>query len=432
MFLLIIGIITAILTTFGLYTSMLLENPLSGPYVYYINFKPESDHILQELAKLYTEKTGINVTVLSAKNQNYEEILQRGLSESKPATLYVATGFQSLIKYADNIYDLRGTKVVNELTSDDYKLVDKKGRLGAIGYCYETFGIIVNLELLEIANHTIDEIKNFDTLKKVVNDIHSRAKKLGFDAFTSSGLDDSSSWRFSAHLANVPLFYESRDDGNWKSTPSKIKGTYLSNFKNIWDLYIQNSAYPPNTLKTGNYNFAEEFGNKKAVFYQNGNWEYDSLVNNYKLDPKKLTMIPIYSGVEGEENAGLNSGTENYWAVNKKAPKEAIKATLDFMYWLVTDEEATKSLALTFGYIPFKKAYPVENVFLIKANELSKEGKYTMLWKFILTPNLMEWRKNFVDALDTYSKSSTASDWIYFQSTFVNGWSDQYKKENNQ
>ena len=143
-------------------------------------------------------------------------------------------------------------------------------------------------------------------------------------------------------------------------------------------------------------------------------------------------MIPIYSGVEGEENAGLNSGTENYWAVNKKAPKEAIKATLDFMYWLVTDEEATKSLALTFGYIPFKKAYPVENVFLIKANELSKEGKYTMLWKFILTPNLMEWRKNFVDALDTYSKSSTASDWIYFQSTFVNGWSDQYKKENNQ
>ena len=432
MFLLIIGITTAILTIFGLYTSMLLENQLSGPYVYYINFKPESDHILQELAKLYTEKTGINVTVLSAKNNNYEELLEKGLSESKPVTLFVATGFQFLTKYADNIYDLKGTKVVNELTSDDYKLFDKKGKLGAIGYCYETFGIIVNLELLEKAGHKIDEIKNFATLKKVVNDIHSRAKNLSFDAFTSSGLDDSSSWRFSGHLANVPLFYESRDNGNWKSTPSKIKGTYLSNFKNIWDLYIQNSAYEPNTLKTGNYNSGEEFGNKKAVFYQNGNWEYDSLVNNYKLDPLKLTMIPLYSGVEGEENAGLNSGTENYWAVNKKAPKEAIKATLDFMYWLVTDEEATKSLALTFGYIPFKKAYPVDNIFLIKANELSKEGKYTMLWKFNLTPNQNEWRKNLVNALDIYSKSSTTINWIFVQSTFVDGWSEQYQKVNNQ
>ena len=432
MFLLIIGITTAILTTFGFYTSMLLENPPSEPYVYYINFKPESDHILQELAKLYTEKTGINVTVLSSKNQNNEELLENGLSESKPVTLFVASGFQSLIKYADNIYDLKGTKVVNELTSDDYKLFDKKGKLGAIGYCYETFGIIVNLELLEAAGHKIDEIKNFATLKKVVNDIHSRAKNLSFDAFTSSGLDDSSSWRFSAHLANVPLFYESRDNGNWKSTPSKIKGTYLSNFKNIWDLYIQNSAYEPNTLKTGNYNFGEEFGNKKAVFYQNGNWEYDSLVNNYKLDPLKLTMIPLFSGVEGEENAGLNSGTENYWAVNKKAPKEAIKATLDFMYWLVTDEEATKNLALTFGYIPFKKAHPVDNVFLIKANELAKEGKYTMLWKFNLTPNQNEWRKNFINALDTYSKYGSDSNWIYVQSAFVDGWSEQYQKENNQ
>ena len=74
-------------------------------------------------------------------------------------------------------------------------------------------------------------------------------------------------------------------------------------------------------------------------------------------------MIPLYSGVKDEENAGLGSGTENYWIVNKKAPEEAIKATLDFMYWLVTDEEVTKKLATTFAYIPFKKGVPPENVF---------------------------------------------------------------------
>ena len=67
-------------------------------------------------------------------------------------------------------------------------------------------------------------------------------------------------------------------------------------------------------------------------------------------------MIPLYAGVDGEENAILNSGTENNWAVNIKAPEEAIKDTLDFMYWNVTDPEATKLLAKTFGSIPYKKA----------------------------------------------------------------------------
>ncbi|HCL22031.1 MAG TPA: ABC transporter substrate-binding protein, partial [Oscillibacter sp.] len=44
-------------------------------------------------------------------------------------------------------------------------------------------------------------------------------------------------WRFSGHLANMPLYYEFRDDGV-KEQPAEIKGTYLDNFRNIWDLYI--------------------------------------------------------------------------------------------------------------------------------------------------------------------------------------------------
>ena len=431
MFLLAMGIITTIITFFGFYTSILSQNENLEPYVYYLNFKPESDSILQGLAQIYKEKTGINVTIISIEN-NYGEILQKSLSEKQPVTLFVVGGFESLNKYAGNIYDLTGTNVSNELTTDDFKLIDNDGKLAGIGYCYETFGIIVNLELLEKSGHNIDEINNFTSLKAVVEDIHSRANDLGFDAFTSSGLDDSSSWRFSGHLSNVPLFYESRDDGNWSKQPPKIKGTYLSNYKNIWDLYIQNSAYSPETLSSGNYNAEDEFGTKKAVFYQNGNWEYDALVNTYKLDPAKLTMIPIYSGVKGEENAGLNSGTENYWVVNKKAPEEAIKATLEFMYWLVTDKEATKKLATTFGYIPFKKAYPVDNVFLAKANQLVNEGKYTMLWKFSLTPNEDDWRKDLVKALVAYSKDNSDVNWVLVKDAFIDGWEKQYLKQNNQ
>ncbi|HPS80949.1 MAG TPA: carbohydrate ABC transporter substrate-binding protein, partial [Candidatus Limiplasma sp.] len=34
--------------------------------VYYLNFKPEQDQQWQDLAKLYTEKTGVPVTVVTA------------------------------------------------------------------------------------------------------------------------------------------------------------------------------------------------------------------------------------------------------------------------------------------------------------------------------------------------------------------------------
>ena len=210
------------------------------------------------------------------------------MASSKPPTLFVEGGLDYLSEYADNIYDLKNSKIAGELNMDDLKIIDSEGKLAGIGYCFETFGLIVNTELLEKAGYKIDEIKNFTTLKKVAEDIHSNANKNGYDAFTSSGLDSSSSWRFSGHLANVPLFYESRDDGIWKKTPEKIKGTYLQNYKNLWDLYIKNSAAIPNKLSSGEYNAEKEFGEKKAVFYQNGNWEYDALVNNYKLDPEIL------------------------------------------------------------------------------------------------------------------------------------------------
>ena len=396
-------------------------------YIYYINYKPESDSILQELAKIYSEQTGIDVKIYTPPSGTYGAFMEKEMKKSKPPTLFVEGNQEYLVKWEDYVYNLEGTKVVDELNTKDYMLYDRNGNLASIGYCYETFGIITNIELLKKANHNVEEITNFDKLKNVVEDIHSRANSLGFDAFTSSGLDDSSSWRFSGHLANVPLFYESRDDGIWDETPETIQGKYLKNYKNLWDLYIHNSAADPTKLLDGNYNAEEEFGQKKAVFYQNGNWEFDALVNKYNLDPKNLTMIPLYSGVDGEENAGLSSGTENYWAVNKKAPEKAVNATLDFMYWMVTDSKSTEMLATTFGSIPFKKAKAPDNVFLAKANDLVNEGKYTMTWAFNYVPGHNQWRQDLVTALNEYSKNNSEENWNKVKEAFVEGWKKQYQ-----
>ena len=393
--------------------------------VYWLNFKPESDEALQAIAAKYTEETGVPVKVVTAASGTYSQTLTSEMDKSSAPTLFVVGNQAGVQTWGDYCYDLTGTPVAEELNTDAYNLYDADGKLCSIGYCYECFGIIVNKELLEAAGHSLDEITNFETLKAVADDIHARAEELGFDAFTSSGMDDSSSWRFSGHLANLDLFYESRDAGGWTDTPAEITGAYLENFKNLWDLYTTDTATDKAALATGGFDAEAEFGNKQAVFYQNGNWEFGALTETYGLDPATLAMIPFYGGVEGEEEAGLNCGTENCWAVNAKASEADIKATLDFMYWLVT--AGSEDAVATFGAMPYKNAAESTNVFLAQANEYSNAGKYVMTWAFNFTPNVDDWRAGVVSAMNQYDNGGSWDDVV---TAFVQGWAAQYAAAN--
>ena len=239
--------------------------------VYWLNFKPEADEALQGIAKTYEKEKGVKVKVVTAASGNYNSTLTSEMGKSAAPTLFVV-GNQAAVKtWDDYCIDLKDTDVYKELSTDAFNLKDENGKVASMGYCYESYGIIVNKKLLKKAGYEITDIKDFASLKSVAEDIHKRADKLGFDAFTSSGMDDASSWRFTGHLANMPLFYEGRDDG-WKEAPAEIKGTYLDNFKNVWDLYINNSKYDKKTLATGGYDAEAEFKKGEAVFYQNGTW----------------------------------------------------------------------------------------------------------------------------------------------------------------
>ena len=294
-------------------------------------------------------------------------------------------------------------------------------------------GIIVNEDLLAKAGYQLSDITNFETLKAVAEDIHSRAAELGFDAFTSSSMSGDSSWRFPGHLANLEYYYESVDDpAAWKTCPASIKGTYMQNFKNLWDLYINNSAVAPSTLAAGGYDAQAEFGKEQAVFYQNGSWEWAALTGTgdgqYGLD--NLSMIPFYCGVAGEEKAGLNCGTENCWAVNAKASAEDIQATLDFMYWLVTDAEVSRMLVDEFAVMPYKQAAESTCGFLADANAYAAEGNYVMPWVTNFQPNVDAYREAIVAAMNQYDNDPTDANWEQVKTAFVDGWAVQYAAAN--
>ena len=395
--------------------------------VYYLNFKPEADAALQKLATAYTKKTGVEVKVVTAASGTYSDTLTAQMGKDGAPTIYNIGNMSGLKDWDDYALDLTGTAIAGELTTNDFNLYNDAGELKAIGYCFESYGIIVNKALLEKAGHSVDEIKDFASLKAVADDIHARADELGFDAFSAPGLDGSSSWRFSGHLANMPLYYEFRDD-NVTEQPAEIKGTYLDNFRQIWDLYITDTAADAKTLTTGTGDESKaQFVEGKAAFYQNGTWEFASLNEAGLTD---ICMIPIYCGVDGEEKAGLCSGTENCWAVNSKASEADQKASLDFLYWLVTDESAAQKMVDTLGAMPFKAAPASSNTFLANGNDLLAKGNYNVSWAFNHTPNVDSWRATVVTALAAYSADPTDANWEAVKTAFVDGWAIEYAAVN--
>ena len=216
--------------------------PAAAGKVYYLNFKPEQDEAWQKLAAKYTEETGVPVTVVTAASGQYETTLMSEMAKSDAPTLFQVNGPVGLASWKDYCYDLSGTPFAGELTSDTYSLKDGDATLG-IGYVIESYGLITNKTLLEQAGYKAEDIKSFDDLKKVAEDITARKDELGFAAFTSAGMDGSSDWRFKTHLANLPIYFEYQADGI--SSTDAIKGTYLDNYKNIFCTSTTPPAIPP-------------------------------------------------------------------------------------------------------------------------------------------------------------------------------------------
>ena len=394
--------------------------------VYWLNFKPESDEVLQQVAKLYTEKTGVAVNVVTAASGTYSQTLTAEMDKSNPPTLFIVGNQAGANTWSDYCLDLAGTKIANELNTDAYNIYDENGKLCSIGYCYECYGIIVNVDLLEKAGHKLDEITNFASLKAVVEDIHARAAELGFDAFTSSDMDGSSSWRFTGHMINLDYVYEERAAGKvWTECPATITGEFVPNFKNLYDLAINNSEFDPATFAAGGHDAEGEFKADKAVFFVNGSWEYTAV-----SEGKNVSMIPYYCGVEGEEKAGLNCGTENCWAINSQADQADIDATMEFLYWCVTDPEASRMLVDSFGVMPYKQAAESTNGFLAVANEYANNGCYVMDWATNYQPNVDAYRAAFVSALNAYNADQSDANWEQVRSAIVDGWAYQYTQVN--
>ncbi len=404
--------------------------------VYYLNFRPEQADDWTALAEVYTQETGVPVTVQTAASGTYEQTLKSEMAKSEAPTLFQVNGPVGLASWKDYCYDLSDSALYEQVKSDDFVLKDGDAVQG-IAYVIETYGIIYNKTLLDeycqmdgAVIASADEITSFDKLKAVADDIQAKKDDLGvMGAFTSAGMDSSSDWRFKTHLANLPIYYEYKDKGI--GSTDAIEGTYLDNYKAVWDMYITDSTVAPTLISSSTGDDATaEFAMGDAVFYQNGTWAYSEVTQDGLTD-EDLGMLPIYIGVSGEENQGLCTGSENYWCVNKNASEADIQATLDFLEWCVTSDAGRDSIANTMGFLtPFKSfddGYTPANPLIDIADQYVKDGKTPVSWNFASIPS-EAWKDGVGAALTEYAQGT--GDWDAVVSAFVDGWATEYQAAN--
>lgn len=407
----------------------------------FLNFKPEIATIYDEIAKAYNKETGNTLIVETAASGNYEQTLAAKMGTTEAPTLFQINGPKGYANWQDYCADLSDTELYKHLT-DKSLAVKVDGKVYGIPYVVEGYGIIYNKAITDkyfalkeksTEFKSMDEIKNFDSLKKLVEDMQKNANKLGIKGvFAATSLKTGEDWRWQTHLANIPVYYEFNEDkidlsGDATKT---INFKYSENFKNIFDLYINNSTTDKKVLgsKIVDESMAE-FALGQCAMVQNGNWAWSQIngIDKNTVKAENIKYLPIYMGIDGEEKQGLCIGTENFFAINSKASEQEQKAAEEFMYWLFSSETGKKFVNEQLEFIaPFDTFTDEERPEDPLAQEVIKwmnnADVTTIPWNFTVFPS-QTFKEDFGASLLQYAQG--AKKWEQVKSDFTKSWKNE-------
>ncbi len=380
--------------------------------IYFLNFKPESASVYKELAQKYEEETGVAVKVVTAAANTYEQTLKSEIAKSNAPTIFQVNGPIGYQSWKDYCLNIENSDFAKLLTDDSLAIRDAGGNgIYAVPYVVEGYGIIYNDAIMKkyfalndkkVDIDNADQITNFETLKAVVEDMTAKKSVLGIDGvFASTSLASGEDWRWQTHLLNVPLYYELRDSEDYDDptlaglNAKEIAFRYSKNFRNLFDLYINNSITEKGILgsKSTSDSMAE-FALSRVAMVQNGNWAWSQIkdVKGNTVKEEDIKFLPLYTGVAGEENQGLCIGTENYLAINKNADKDAQKKSLDFLYWLFSSKTGKDYVTNKLDFItPFnsftEQELPSDPLAREVVRYMNDSTKQTIPWIFTSFPS---------------------------------------------
>ena len=420
--------------------------------VYFLNFKPEIAEVYEtKVAPAFEkENPGYKLKVVTAASGTYEQTLKSEQAKSNPPVIFQTNGPVGLASSKNEAASLEGTDFY-KLLADKSMALKLDGVVSAIPYAVEGYGIIYNDAIMrkyfELPNKAVaissaEEINNFATLKAVVEDMQKNKDALGIKGvFASTSMSAGNQWRWQTHTVNVPLFYEySEKDPSASPLMTGLNSStfdfkYNENFKNLMDLYTNNSVTEKTLLGSKSVDDSmAEFALGQCAMVQNGNWAAAQILGTAgnKVAKEDIKFLPLYMGIPGEESAGLCVGTENYLCINKNASPEAQKGADVFLTWLFSSTTGKQLVSNDLMFItPFNSfsssELPSDPLSQQVSLWMNKSGISSVAWTFNAIPS-EEWKNAFGSALLSYFEGKTS--WNDVVKTAQEQWTSEWNIKN--
>lgn len=410
----------------------------------WLNYKPEIADQLVEVAKAYTDETGVNVQIETAASNTYEQTLTARMDGSDAPTIFVCDSMKMLNEWQDYCADLTNTKL-NGFVSDQTYTLKKDDKVYGISYALEGWGIIVNKAITDAyfaspnkkTEYTsLDDLYTFDALKAVVEDMQSMKDELGIEGvFGSTSLKAGDDWRYQSHLMNQPLYWEwgGNDKIDLNGPIPEFKFEYNKNYKDILDLYLNNSVIDKSLVGTKTVDDSmAEFALGKCAMIQNGDWAWSTIAgtDGKKVNDKDVCFIPITCGVEGEKDMGLNVGASQYMCINSQLDQKDQDAALAFLEWLFSSDTGKQLVAQKLQLVtPFTTMADAKytNPLFESENDIAGKGKKAYCWAANLIPD-DQWKNDYGASLLQYAQGQ--KDWDAVVSDAVTEWETERKITN--
>ena len=355
-------------------------------------FKVEAKDALEKAAKEYMAKNP-NVTIsvqTVGGGSDYGAALRNQFASGKEPAIFNIGGRQDAKDWLAKLEDLSSVNVTTQAFPGTLDSVTIDGKVLAIPFNQEGYGLIVNKAVLEKAGINVDSLKSYKALEDAIKLLDSKKSELGLDAVIAYPTKET--WVTGLHTSNVAIGQEFKSVVEAFDAP-ELKFTYAPQLKKIIDLQVKYGYKPSGDVKSMNsVDYAtqveKEFSMGKVAMIQQGNWAYGSIEGIDLELAKNITIIPL--SLEGGKEDSIPVGVPNYWAINNDKDDNTKAAAKAFLDWLYTSPEGKKMIIEDFKFIPAYKGYEAAELqpkdpLAAAILKYSQEGKTTP-WVFMGYP----------------------------------------------
>ena len=323
--------------------------------------KVEITAAMQDYAKLYTEKTGVEVKVITGGgSSDYNTVLKAEMQSGREPDIWVIEGPTGYELWKDKIADMTGADWT-QYTAAAY-VAD--GKVVGFPVAVEGYGMAYNADILAKAGIDPKTLTNFDAYKAAFEKLDSMKEELGLDMVVSmvAGTVPGMTWVTGLHNFNVYLTVgNERNDTTYidQVLEGKVDEERFHQYCQYVALLFQYSTQEMLLNGTQDAQLAA-FANGKAAFYHQGNWMDPSLV---LLNPSFEIAYAPHAFLH-EDTDGILVNPPSWYVVNENGNKDEAIAYLNY---LATSEDGADYMVNKAAMVP-----AFTNVTLAPATPLSK------------------------------------------------------------